>query len=330
MQLLGNQFVACPMPINPLYREQSEIYILCKPLLYRGIWTKEQSFERLIQLNDFKAVLQDNPQIKDLVQGELVVNYEALAQHYGIATNMMDMTNSLLVTAFFATTKYDPVADDYHQILHTISKGIIYFSLTGDLLNFSKRNRIWPTGQEALKRPGEQRAFAMVMENNSDFDMQYFTFWHNPESLLKVWELTQGGKLLFPFDPMAEKVRIMKKYKIYSLEGLRTAYESNKDFAETFEEARQIMENNECTFMNHLPFPYTKDEINYITDIYHKMYPDSFGVKYYWSLEIFNMITLKRVKRLQGLTETSEKRIPKQKMTHTNAEKTIDNDEVFA
>ena len=34
-------------------------------------------------------------------QAGLVVNYEALAQHYGIATNMMDMTNSPLVAAFF-------------------------------------------------------------------------------------------------------------------------------------------------------------------------------------------------------------------------------------
>ena len=278
MQLSDNQLVACPMPIIPLYRGQSEIYNPCKPSLYRSIWTKEQSFERQIQLNDFKAILQDNPQIKDLIQGELVVNYEALAQHYGIATNMIDMTNSPLVAAFFATTKYNPVADNYYPILHTVSRGIIYFSPSGDLLNFSKRNRILPIGQEALKRPGEQRAFAMVMENNSDFNMPYLTFWHNPESSLKVWELTQGGRLLFPFDPMAEKVRIMKKYKIYSLDGLKNAYESNKDFAETLEKARHIMENNGCTFINHLPFSYTKDEIKYITDIYHKMYPDSFNV----------------------------------------------------
>lgn len=279
MQLAENQLAACPMPTSPLYRGQSVIYTPCKPSLYRGEWTKEQYFERLIQLSDFKAILQANPQIKDMEQAGLVVNYEALAQHYGIATNMMDMTNSPLVAAFFATTRYDAVTDSYYPILHTVSKGVIYFSPTGDMLNFSHKNRIWPIGQEALRRPGEQRAYAMVMEESSDFNMAHFTFWHNPESSLRVWELTQGGQSLFPFDPMAEKVRIMKKYKIYSLEALKMAYELNKDFADSFEDAHRIMENIGCTFVNHLPFSYTKEEIRYITDIYHKMYPGSFGDK---------------------------------------------------
>lgn len=56
VQLAANQLAAFPMPMNPLYREQSAIYTPCKPSLYRGEWTKEQSFERLIQLSDFKAM----------------------------------------------------------------------------------------------------------------------------------------------------------------------------------------------------------------------------------------------------------------------------------
>ena len=210
-------------------------------------------------------------------QAGLVVNYEALAQHYGIATNMMDMTNSPLVAAFFATTRYDAVSDSYSPILNTVSKGIIYFAPTGDFLNFSNNNRIWPIGQEALRRPGEQRAYAMVMDEYSNFNMAHFTFWHNPESSLRVWELTKGGQMFFPFDPMAEKVRIMKKYRIYSLDALKNAYNLNQDFAESFKDARQIMEKRGCTFLSHLPFSYTKEEIRYITDLYHKMYPGSFG-----------------------------------------------------
>lgn len=83
--------------------------------------------------------------------------------------------------------------------------------------------------------------------------------------------------MLFPFDPMAGKVRVMKKYKIYSLNGLKKAYELNKEFADTLENARQRMENTGCTFVDHLPFAYTKDEIHYITSLYYKMYPGSFN-----------------------------------------------------
>lgn len=276
MQFDSNQLIACPIPMNPLYRGQSAIYHPCKPSLYRGTWTKEQLFERQIQLNDFKSILHANPQIKDLEDNDLFVNYEALAQHYGIATNMMDMTNSPLVAAFFATTGYDPIVDRYYPILHTVSKGVIYFSPTGSLMNFSNRNRIWPIGQEALRRPGEQRAFAMTMDEQSDFNMLAFPFWHDPHSSLKVWDMTHGGQLLFPYDPMAEKVRVMKKYKIYSLDGLNKAYESDKDFADSLDKARQIMEGKGCSFVNNLPFAYTNAEIHYITELYHKMYPDSF------------------------------------------------------
>lgn len=68
MQLAENQLVACPMPMNPLYRGQSAIYTPCKPSLYRGEWTMEQFFERLIQMSDFKAILQENPQIVTIQQ----------------------------------------------------------------------------------------------------------------------------------------------------------------------------------------------------------------------------------------------------------------------
>lgn len=276
IQFADNQLIACPMPMNPLYRGQNSIYEPCKPSLYRGKWTKERLFERELQLSDFKAMLQANPQVKNLESEGLVVNYEALAQHYGIATNMMDMTNSPLVAAFFATTEYNPLTDTYSPILHTVSKGIIYFSPTGDLFNFDSHNRIWPIGQEALKRPGEQRGFAMVMEENSKFAMHSFTFWHNPESSLKVWNMTRGGSILFPFDPMAEKVRVMKKYKIYSRQSLETAYNKNQTFAGSLKETQQVMEAYGCTFVKKLPFAYTPSELEYINEEYRRMYPDSF------------------------------------------------------
>ena len=126
MQLSDKQLVACPMPITPLYRGQNAIYEPCKPSLYRGEQTKERLFERSLQLADFKSILQENPQVKDLEEDGLIVNYEALAQHYGIATNMMDMTNSPLVAAFFATTRYDASTDTYSPILNYVSMGIIY------------------------------------------------------------------------------------------------------------------------------------------------------------------------------------------------------------
>lgn len=273
MQFSHIRHIACPMPMNPLYRGQNAEYIPCKPSLHRKKWNEIELFEREIILADFFSMLRDNPQIKDNLQERLYVNYLGLAQHYGIATSMIDMTNSPLVAAFFATTEYDNLTDSYRPILNYISRGIIYFSPVGDFLNMDNI-KIWPIGQEALRRPGEQRAFAMDMHENEDFDsyvgIQKFLFWHNPNASLKIWKMTNGGLSLFPYDPMAEKVRIMKRYRIYSMEGLITAYENKKGIASSLENVKKLMENNGCIFVDKLPFAYTDDEISYIKKFFNR------------------------------------------------------------
>ena len=127
MTLYDNRLAAAPMPMSPLFRGESEFHERCLPALHRRKWTELESLERQIQLEDFRLMLQVNPEIREMEDGGLMVNYNGLAQHYGIKTNILDLTNSFLVAAFFATTTYDALRDVYKPILHTISSGVIYF-----------------------------------------------------------------------------------------------------------------------------------------------------------------------------------------------------------
>ena len=44
------------------------------------------------------------------------VNFDALAQHYGLATHLMDLTNDFKAALFFATCKYVPQTDSYRPL----------------------------------------------------------------------------------------------------------------------------------------------------------------------------------------------------------------------
>lgn len=280
MELYDNRMVAAPMPMSPLYRGENEWHEICKPSLYRRTWSTAELFEREIQLSDFRKMLEVHPEIIDMKRGGLFVNYTGLAQHYGIATNVLDLTNSPLVAAFFATTEYDSLRDCYRPILHTVSQRVIYFFEMGCFWNIGSEPKIWPIGQEALRRPGEQRGYGIEMnvnDNLNDYPIKHvYRFWHTPHASMTIWNMSKGGAEFFPYDPMAEKVRNMKKYRIYSIESLQEVYERNYSIAPTLDEARRLMENSGCTFVEKLPFAYTENEIEYINEEFKRMYPGNF------------------------------------------------------
>lgn len=281
MQLEANRLVAAPMPMFPLFRGQNLFHSPSYPSLYRKEMSELDLIERDIKFEDFKTILDKNPEIKDLKDNGLVVNYTGLAQHYGIDTNIMDLTNSFGVAAFFATTYYDLITNCYIPIPWSITKGVIYFMPTGGFLSNLDRNRkdyILPIGMEALARPGEQRAYGAELRKGEDFNaicpIRFF-FWQNPQASKKCYDYFDEGKLLLPYDPMAEKIREMSKYRMYGEDSLQKVIHSSK-YDVSYEFAKKALEERGCHFYSTSPFKYTDSELEYIIKNYHKKYPGSF------------------------------------------------------
>ena len=187
----------------------------------------------------------------------------------------------ILVAAFFATTIYDYLTDTYKPIMHTVSKGVVYYSPMGCMVEGLEPDpRMLPIGMEALHRPGEQRGYGYSMKENENLNdvktIQKYFFWHTPAASKKIQILTKGMKTFFPYDPMTEKVRNILKYRIYSDEALLQAYAKMPNFAINMNDARSKMIAGGCKFVNYVPFAYTQQELEFIRKELHQMYPDSY------------------------------------------------------
>lgn len=209
------------------YRGQSAYYDPCYPSLYR----KEKAFktelfiERL-RIFEYFNLLEQHPAVIDL-QGilflgrKIKINLLGLAQHYGFKTELIDFTSDPLIAAFFAVTRYDSNLNRYEPVLKNFSGGVFYVynenadmfsALVGANHNYEdfKLNAI---GLQPFPRPGEQRAYSYRLSQGENLNKQkliskYF-FKHDKSSVVKIFEMFEGGKKLFPYDPIQEKVDII-------------------------------------------------------------------------------------------------------------------------
>ena len=167
------------------YRGQAKFYDICKPSLLRDKTEKERFVER-IKLCEFSILLQKHPSSKLFVEGygdtlndghveshELFVDEEALAQHYGILTEYLDLTADKWVAAFFACTDYHHTPsgqrDDY--VKHTTEdNGVLY--IYQDIKEKKYSGELHPVGLQPFSRPVHQAGYVLKMENSQNFNDQ--------------------------------------------------------------------------------------------------------------------------------------------------------------
>jgi len=90
------------------YRGENQLYSESVPTLLRNLKkynsTKDKEFYRMVadmRIAEFKAFLEKFDHVKNWNYSDVL--YEALAQHYGLETGWLDITNDFNVALFFAT-----------------------------------------------------------------------------------------------------------------------------------------------------------------------------------------------------------------------------------
>lgn len=201
-----------------LYRGQTEEKLPCVPTLGR-IATLEGRLLALCRTVTFEEALETHPFIKKAQQAEIHVDIEGLAQHYGLPTDMLDITGSFAVACFFATSRWDAGSGSYLPVGDTAQPGVIY-RVTSCILEDSQPDSFHLVGWQPLPRPEQQRAFAIRMKPGQDFVDSLFTterayFRQSAAISVRIWKEFDEGRALFPNDPATQlsmRVRDLREF----------------------------------------------------------------------------------------------------------------------
>ena len=203
-----------------LFRGQTRRYPTMLPSIARDLEINEgELYERsssdqakiilgLAQSWWFARELEYHPITNHAAQSNIKLDKLALAQHYGIPTGYLDLTDDFNVSAFFATcywteNGWKPLSEDSEY------NGIIYrIELRGLKNPFSEYK---PLGPQPLPRPTEQSAWVTELPITHSFDgwpnVYLMQFNHDKAVGEYFLEKFNGGEALFPFDPLSEIAR---------------------------------------------------------------------------------------------------------------------------
>lgn len=198
------------------YRGQSTYYESCMPTLYRNnnglLPTESQIACNHLKICELIKLISMHPVFCELQQ-IIQVNTIALAQHYGLNTEYLDVTNNKWVAAFFASTKYDYLNDTYYPVGRDYAEGygVMYISNNLDNMLEEFNDRLDEIGYQYFARPTQQSSFGFKMYPGENFnDLAYFDkffFRHDIEASKIVYEMSYRQNRFIPQDPLSKLAR---------------------------------------------------------------------------------------------------------------------------
>ncbi len=218
------------------YRGQNEDFGVCKTTLDRCSSQEEQflnicrtiAFEELLEVHPFVEFVRSLP---PLGENHLCLNLTGMAQHYGLHTNYLDITNNFDVACFFATCKY--VNGKYYPIGNISKSGVIYkiYEMVMPPFVENENNKeifLEYLGWQPLPRPEQQRASVLKVAKDTNLDtvseVQKYYFKHSISQSKKIWKQFDEGKTLFPDDSAVDLANECTKLNSFTSEQIDKAF----------------------------------------------------------------------------------------------------------
>ncbi len=211
-----------------LYRGETSFHQMCVPTMFRdGISNVDRCFA-IAKGFELSTLIDHHPATHDLNKfriGDLSFgfNIQAIAQHYGFKTGLMDFSRSKEVAMFFATCSHDPATETYVPLQE--GTAVLYTADLKRLIEHRKGSADFlPLGLEPLPRPEAQRALAVRLNSGENLnDMPWVTrevLEITPDLSRRYFEMFDGGAKLFPVDPFDDHVHAIRDSKFLPLEVL--------------------------------------------------------------------------------------------------------------
>ena len=215
------------------YRGQTERFMPCLPSLYRPTIKEADAYLERVKYEEFRLLVDSHPITDKYVSGVEVngqplhfhIFHLALAQHYGIATELIDMTTSKWVAAFFAVSDYK--GNDVYEAHKDDGKPGVFYVYAPNPFFSPEGDRCRPIGIQPFSRPGEQMGYGICMEKGEDLEnmAQTIEFHHDDKVSELIFNLTNRSKRLFPDDVLKTKADIIKNSLCFSEAAYRLAKE---------------------------------------------------------------------------------------------------------
>lgn len=237
--LTGKGDEKCLIPevgtLQYLYRGQNKEFIPCVPTIFRGNPLEEEIFIERMRLEVFRRLLNSHPVIVDFFKRHnFKVDYEGLAQHYGLKTSVLDLTSSLDVALFFALCKYNRTDDRYsyyddglsHEAILYVFDPIIDNEPTPSLNDCNYMNgNITPIGLQAFPRPGIQQGYALHISKGESVKCWMYRYSFTCDDSKYYYDKFNGGKSIVGIeDALVGKGKKIASQRIFSTNVFERTY----------------------------------------------------------------------------------------------------------
>lgn len=190
------------------YRGQPKEHVPCLPTLGR-LKNSEDQLIALCRNSAFEDALGEHPFIRLSRQAKFLghplrVDTQGLAQHYGLATDLLDFTSNFDVASFFAVCYLDHDTLEYRPVVDSEKTGVIYRIVPAFYEGIDLGAEFEIVGWQPLNRPEQQRAFGLKIERWMDLNtlpsVQMVKFRHCAKISNRIWKSFDKGRSLFPDD----------------------------------------------------------------------------------------------------------------------------------